>query len=479
MKIIKIFLFLGLSVLSVSNASGRNEISVDPASIDAILLSKKSVSRTIAITNRGDEPVYIELIVKNLAQNLNGEFIFLDVPLLRSAREMIQLEQNSFQLQPGEERRVNFEISIPQKNLDGGAYAAIVARSTPVQGSSQPVEVGTPVLVTLPGKQIIKGVISGISIVQQEKGKPIEITMTFKNSGNTHFDARGEIHIKDSSNREITTLPLEMVSVLPGCSGQLKTILKPEILPPGTYTAEGILMAGSRPETSRKSFQIVRPLEMAILKAEISNLNIPSSEQYKPLGFQFLVVNTGNVDLSGGKGELTITDQRGNVVSHTSFKGSFIQPGGSKKYAGSFPKGLPPGDYTITTRLEYGGNVPAISQSRFKVFSFAPVIKGEIASFFVGTGIDQEFVPFFEGRVSFRNSGNIPVALEGTIELKDSTGGIADRKELPGTVVEPGKLETLISKWECNLPRGIYEAILKLNFENKTLSATTRVSVNP
>ena len=477
---LKILLLTAVIALSAfpDNAMGKIGLSVEPDRIEITGRTGKA-SKLIRLTNTGDEVLSVTLTVKEIAQNLNGAFIFSDVRFPRSAAAFIRLNTNVVELWPDQIHEVNIDVDVPGNTPDGGLYAAVLVNYKTISKGEES-ETVIPVMMVLPGRQIVKGEISEVFLKQSAKGEPIEVTTIFKNSGNVHFAIAGKIRVKDQHEKEIAAVPVESGIILPGYSVQLKAILNPDMFYVGSYTAESVLQSGAFSNSRRKVFQILQPLEMAQPRISLAELRVANVEKFKPITFQFNVVNEGNMGLFAEKGDISITDKAtGIVAASTSFKGGAVPVKTSKKYGGSFPGGLPTGEYSIIAKVDCGMGDPAVTETTFKVYEFTPVVKGEITGFSVdidATGI----VPSFESKLTFKNSGNMPIYLEGMIEVKDSTDAVVDKIRIARTEFGAGIAKVLVSKWESNLPRGIYSAGLSVAFDEKnTANANTTIVVNP
>jgi len=254
---LKILLLTAVIALSAfpDNAMGKIGLSVEPDRIEITGRTGKA-SKLIRLTNTGDEVLSVTLTVKEIAQNLNGAFIFSDVRFPRSAAAFIRLNTNVVELWPDQIHEVNIDVDVPGNTPDGGLYAAVLVNYKTISKGEES-ETVIPVMMVLPGRQIVKGEISEVFLKQSAKGEPIEVTTIFKNSGNVHFAIAGKIRVKDQHEKEIAAVPVESGIILPGYSVQLKAILNPDMFYVGSYTAESVLQSGAFSNSRRKVFQIL------------------------------------------------------------------------------------------------------------------------------------------------------------------------------------------------------------------------------
>lgn len=104
-------------------------------------------------------------------------------------------------LKPGEEKEINFAVSVPNGAEPGGHYAAIFVkevRKTP-EGQVEigiSSRVGTLLLVSVPGETKKGARLFDFSFPKFVWKGPISFSMKVENSGTIHYDSKGEVSIK-------------------------------------------------------------------------------------------------------------------------------------------------------------------------------------------------------------------------------------------------------------------------------------------
>jgi ABC-type Na+ efflux pump permease subunit len=131
-----------------------------------------------------------------LSQNSDGGFQPLDAAQdvsPYSARSMISVSPQTFRMQSGESRVVKVTVGVPASAGDGTRYAILKITSVPVSGNENVgfgTELGVSTLITLTNtKQTHTGSIKDLAVGDPAAGKPLAVTGTIVNTGNTHFGA--------------------------------------------------------------------------------------------------------------------------------------------------------------------------------------------------------------------------------------------------------------------------------------------------
>lgn len=119
----------------------------------------------------------------------------------------------SITLNPGEEKKLEFSIAVPQNARPGGYFAAVFWGTTPVESSTNNISVGARigmlVLLRVSGDVEEAG---GISEIDTESGEvlfsslPIAITYLFTNDGDDRLNPTGTVVIRNVFGIKVTEL---------------------------------------------------------------------------------------------------------------------------------------------------------------------------------------------------------------------------------------------------------------------------------
>ncbi|MEW6182911.1 MAG: S-layer homology domain-containing protein [Bacillota bacterium] len=166
-----------------------------------------------------------------------------------SACGFISLDQSRFHVGPDQSVQFNAFINIPESVGAGGRYAAIRVCTVPSGGGTLQVASGVdiPVKLTIKGTSLTHtGEINGLGAGPVTVGKPVEISTTFRNTGNHHFKIKGFVTVSNADGQTIgsASIPLTAANVIPTMSRLLRSTVTPvSVLTAGEYTIHAKIMA--------------------------------------------------------------------------------------------------------------------------------------------------------------------------------------------------------------------------------------------
>jgi len=212
------------------------------------------ISHTMSVGIREtDAPMDIAVEVRD-----SGEY---------SAADFIAIDNPSFHLEPGDSQDVTATITVPSDVGDGGRYAIIGIKQKPPpgEGIGIMVAVDVPVRLTIKDSRLIHtGKITEVTIGKAVSGQPVNILITFQNTGNHHFKAKGEVTISDAQGKGLDTVYISVspAPVIPGLSAELKATYIPRgELAPGVYSVKSRVMLedGILLDEAEGSFEVKEP----------------------------------------------------------------------------------------------------------------------------------------------------------------------------------------------------------------------------
>jgi hypothetical protein len=188
-------------------------------------------------------PMDIAVDVMGLNQSLEGDNMELDEnedigPY--SACAFMKVNPSKFHLEPGEIQSVIVEGKIPEDAKPGGRYAMINIHSLPVGNGTVGIVVAieVPVRLVISGPGLIKtGSIEELKLERPISAKQQDVSVTFKNKGNSHFKARADATLKDREGSIIAGASTPLSSnIIPGASRLFRLAVAPgKDLEPGIY----------------------------------------------------------------------------------------------------------------------------------------------------------------------------------------------------------------------------------------------------
>ncbi len=177
------------------------------------------------ITNHGNEPYLLLMLVENMDMDADGQAFAADPEYKRGCASWITFNEESFSLEPGQSKDVKTRVRVPKDAA--GSYFSIVRcmladEKTVELGKSQKsisalglsIGVGAYVFVTIPSSSnkislkpdsisIYPGISSakGPLAKNAENASPWKIQVSLRNEGNVYTQAYGEISIYTKGGR--------------------------------------------------------------------------------------------------------------------------------------------------------------------------------------------------------------------------------------------------------------------------------------
>lgn len=232
--------------------------------------------RYINLLLRSQEPesIFVESRVMGLEYDDRGNLSVVEpTGLARSCADWLQLDPTSFAVPPGKTKNIKLQASIPRE-LAGGYYACLVFDASTKGKAAAPLTAPfqIPILLNLPAGAELEGEVSQVE-VSASRDSPADVTVLFKNTGNTHVKPKGKLVLKflpplilpegieyagERKYEPVGETDFYQVEefVLPGEERYLQTSF-PAKLPPGQYIAEiTVDYGGDTAIKSEKEFQI-------------------------------------------------------------------------------------------------------------------------------------------------------------------------------------------------------------------------------
>ena len=198
---------------------GRAEISVSPG---------ETIVQEITVTNRISAGRTFKLEVEDIAGTLDGSSAVELSGAERgpySIRDYISFPTDTFTLDLGERARIPVTIKIPQDAEPGGFYGSVLVSTDRTGDAPEGVprspiiaRVGSLFFVTVRGDIEMSGQTKSIQTLDgkawYEEG-PINLGITYENTGSVHVNPYGEVSITNMFGEEVGFVELEPWFVLP------------------------------------------------------------------------------------------------------------------------------------------------------------------------------------------------------------------------------------------------------------------------
>ncbi|NMB46872.1 MAG: hypothetical protein GX998_10760 [Firmicutes bacterium] len=264
--LLAVMLAVLLGGIAQSSESRNRGVLVSPARLVATVKPGEQLS-PVRVKNATNSPVEIDVYVGRAEHRWNGSPIYFDSPAERSwGARHLGLDQTHLLLEPGELSTITATIG-DLSDIRGGFYPVIFVEIRPPKGSVGTVAVSRLAVLTLlqvVGSKPSDLAVTTLDIDQANPGEPIGVFPLIMNQGEVHASFSGYIEIAHVGGDIGTRLPVQPMTVLPGCSRQLALWWHPEKLPVGTYRVNAHLSAGGEPiEAGQWAFQVNQPYELA------------------------------------------------------------------------------------------------------------------------------------------------------------------------------------------------------------------------
>lgn len=236
-------IFFGLGVFYVHASVG---LTIEPVKVSHTMEPGESVSGEIKVTNRSDQPVKVEVNVKDFVP-LKGTATINIVQRAKgvtTVADWITLDPGyTFTLQENETKQATYTINAPPNAEPGGHFGvALFKASKLVEETGEQLKIGSElgmlIFVTIPGSHLQKGDLLDFSAKKFVQKGPVDFRVDFENTGTVHFEPKGTIRITNIFGKEVANVPIEGQVVLPGGVRALSASWHAAGLLLGRYKAE-------------------------------------------------------------------------------------------------------------------------------------------------------------------------------------------------------------------------------------------------
>jgi hypothetical protein len=202
---------------------------VGPGRLELIVRPGESVTRNISVTNRIDDQRSFAFAIEDMSGSADGSqaaVLLGDQNGPYSLRDYVSVPQPIITLGLGQRAQVPVTITMPENAEPGGYYGGILVSTIQDEGTTDgavarsPIvaRVGTLFFIQVPGEVERSGALVDFSTLGNEwwydKG-PIDLGITYENTGSVHLNPYGEIRIKNMMGSEIGFVEIEPWFVLP------------------------------------------------------------------------------------------------------------------------------------------------------------------------------------------------------------------------------------------------------------------------
>jgi len=237
-------LIFGLFFYVQINAQGEKGVGISPLTFEITANPGEVFTNQVKVYNPSDSTIGVKMEIEDFT--VTGEIGHVITEPAEtetySIARWITFDPAEFALQPGEQKFVNFTISVPKNAEPGGHYGAVLAGTTAViggefVGTAVATRVGSLVLLSVSGpvKEDLR-VKEFLTLHYSEYG-PIKFTIRFENKGTIHVKPKSIITITNWLGKKIADVEVPQNNVLPNSVRRVETVFNKKWFWAGKYTA--------------------------------------------------------------------------------------------------------------------------------------------------------------------------------------------------------------------------------------------------
>lgn len=236
-KIFLTFLVIGICALfKIEAASAQLSISIYPLSFTANVNPGDTWRGSVTVINPNDYAIAVSPEKENFIGGAEGDILLTEHDQEFGLSSWINYESNKeVVLAPGERRKIDFEVTVPQNAQPGGHYGAVLFRGKEIEkkatqdsGLGISGRVGSVMLFEVSGDVKKEGKISEIIIPKFITHGPLDVSFKVQNTGNTFFLPEGRVEFNNFGIKIEGTW--EPRVVFPGFDRTFKTTLNKKYL---------------------------------------------------------------------------------------------------------------------------------------------------------------------------------------------------------------------------------------------------------
>ncbi|HXF82129.1 MAG TPA: hypothetical protein VNN19_05200 [bacterium] len=246
------FLLVGL-LAAPPLAGQRLRFGISPGELELVPGPGGTASGTLLVANYTPQRVRFQVQVADIFLRASGELDVLPPGKLPwSVAAMTRLTPAEFELEGGQAMAVRVAVTVPA-DARGGRYGVIVVSPTPVFQAGGPrgtVSIAVPrlaarLLVPIRGTEVLRGAITGMVAAPRPGRRGADVKVIFRNGGNVHVRAQGEVVILGADGGLLARLPVAEATILPGGWREFRVAWDAPPLSPGAYTVRAVLDYGA------------------------------------------------------------------------------------------------------------------------------------------------------------------------------------------------------------------------------------------
>lgn len=246
------FLFAAL-LLSPGLGAEPLRFGISPGELELLPGPGGTATGSLLVINYTAQRIHFRVQVQDLFLRPSGELDVLPPGRLEwSVAKMTRLTPSEFDLEARQAVPVRVTVTLPP-DARGGRYGVIVVSPAPVlqtNGARGTVSIVVPklaarLLVPVKGTEVVRGAITGMVAAPRPANRGADVKVIFRNGGNVHVRASGELTISAPDGRQLVRLPIAEAIILPGSVREFRLTWDGAALGPGVHTVRAVMDYGA------------------------------------------------------------------------------------------------------------------------------------------------------------------------------------------------------------------------------------------
>ena len=182
--IISLFVIFTPSTVGAADPIGKG-LAISPLRQEVTLDAGKTTKGMFTVSNLTNKPMLVNMSVKQFSAT---NYIY-DYEFRPPDNDWVKLQVPQVQLQPGESRKISYDVILPPKVAPGGYYYTVFVSTDIDSGLPSTVQAATLIYLTVNGDLIRTSLLQNDSIPFWVTGTNIPYKFDVKDTGNVHFSA--------------------------------------------------------------------------------------------------------------------------------------------------------------------------------------------------------------------------------------------------------------------------------------------------
>lgn len=223
----------GVLAWAVAPALAGVSITLRPVKFVLDLQPGATYTDSVIVTNNGETPLTLSPSFEDFVPTGEANITFVkNAGGGTSLAGWLRVAEPTVTLQPKEERRIPFTVTVPPNAAPGGHFAVIffnasdgAAASTTGGAVGILPRVGSLVMVAVPGDVSKGGRIASFTGPRYVERGPLAFEVVFENTGSVHYQPEGNVKVTNIFGKTVATGVLDGLFVFPKTTRTMKALV--------------------------------------------------------------------------------------------------------------------------------------------------------------------------------------------------------------------------------------------------------------